>query len=248
MVQGVQWQALWLYDVRTGTQETLDQALYVSSASFSPDGRRLVYRKYDVDDPDSESLMLRRVDSPEAPRVLVTSKIPIGMVPSSYLADNFLLVGVGMTGGTDMIIDPTTDPACVDTLSLRTNFVSISPDRKWIAYTKQGATGVSVQPWPAMDRKYTVDMVGREPLWHGANELVYFSYVGGKGSPSQTFNRVRMDGPANAPVGTRDALFTDPRFVDTPGWSHSVMPGGDAVYRQATAENLGYDVRVIPIG
>ena len=137
------------------------------------------------------------------------------------------------------------NPARVDSLSLLTNFAAISPDRKWIAYLKQGATGVSVQPWPAMSRKYTVDMVGREPLWHGANELVSFSHVGGKGSPSQTFNRVRMDGPVDAPVGRHEVLFTDPRFVDTPGWSHAVMPGGDDVYPQATAENLGYYVRVI---
>ena len=210
VVQSVQWQELWLYDLRTGTHETLDQALYVSNASWSPDGRHLVYRKYDVDDPDTELLMLRRVDSPEAPRVLYTSKLPIGMTPSSWLADNFLLVGVGFTGGTGMIIDPTTNPARVDSLSLRTSLVSISPDRKWIAYTNQGATGVSVQPWPAMDRKYTVDIVGREPLWHGANELGYFSYVGGKGSPSQTFTRVRMDGSVDSPVGTRELLFTDP--------------------------------------
>jgi hypothetical protein len=168
------------------------------------------------------------------------------MVPSSYLADNFLLVGVGLNGGPSMIIDPTTDPARIDTLSIRTSFVSISPDRKWIAYTKQGSVGVSVQPWPAMDKKYTVDVMGREPLWRSASELVYFSYVGDKGSPSQTFTRVRMNGPADAPVGARDVLFTDPRFVDTPGWSHALMPGGDEVYLQATAENLGYYVRVIP--
>ena len=246
VIEGAQRQELWLYDLRTGTRESLDQALYVSNASWSPDGRRLLYRKFDFDDPDTERLNLRRVDSPEAPRILVTSKQPIGMVPSSWLADDFLLVGVGMSGGKVMIVDPTKDPAHVDTLDLRSNFVSISPDRKWIAHTPTGATGVSVQPWPAMDRKYTVDMVGREPLWHGANELVYFSYVGGKGSPSQTFNRVRMDGPADAPVGTREVLFTDPRFIDTAGWSHAVMPGGDAVYLQATAENLGYYVRVIP--
>ncbi len=76
--------------------------------------------------------------------------------------------------------------------------------------------------------------------------MVYFSYFVGKGTPGQTFNRVRMDGPVNSPVGTREVLFTDPRFVDMPGWSHSVMPGGDAIYLQATAENLGYYVRVIP--
>ena len=246
VVQGVQSQELWLYDLRAGTHETLEQALYVSSASWSPDGRRLVYRKYDFDDPNTESLILRRVDSPEGPRILLTSKLPIGMVPSSWLADNFLLVGVGMTGGSTMIIDPSVDPARVDSLSLRTNFVSISPDRKWIAFTPPGATGVSVMPWPAMDRKYTVDKVGREPLWHGANELVWFSYLGGKGSLSQTFNRVHMDGSADAPVGAHEVLFTDLRFVDTPGWSHSVMPSGDVVYLQATAENLAYYVRVIP--
>ncbi len=246
VIEGTQRQELWLYDLRTGSRESLDQALYVSNASWSPDGRRLVYRKFDVDDPDTESLVMRRVDSPEAPRVLVTSKRNIGMVPSSYLADDFLLVGVGFTGGQVMIVDPTKNPARVDTLGMLSNFVSISPDRKWIAYTPQGATGVSVQPWPAMDRKYTVDMAGREPLWHGAIELIYFSFVGGKGSPSQTFDRVRRDGPADAPVGRRDVLLTDPRFIDTPGWSHAVMPGGDAVYLQATAENLGYYVRVIP--
>jgi hypothetical protein len=97
-----------------------------------------------------------------------------------------------------------------------------------------------------MDRKFTVDVVGREPLWNDANQLVYFSYVGGNGSPSQTFSRVCLNGPANAPVGAHEVLFTDPRFVDTPGWSHAVMPGGDALNVQATAENLGHYVRVIP--
>jgi serine/threonine-protein kinase len=246
VIEGTQRQELWLFNLRTGSRESLDQALYVSNASWSPDGRRLVYRKFDFDDPDTESLVMRRVDSPEVPRTLVTKTQPIGMVPSSWLADDFLLVGVGFTGGQVMLVDPSKDPARVDTLGLLSNFVSISPDRKWIAHTPVGATLVSVQPWPAMDRKYTVDMAGREPLWRGANELVYFSYVGGKGSPSQTFNRVRMDGPADAPVGTREVLFTDPRFIDTPGWSHALMPGGDAVYLQATAENLGYYVRVVP--
>jgi len=36
-------------------------------------------------------------------------------------------------------------------------------------------------------------------------------------------------------VGTREVRFTDPRFVHTSGCPQSVMPGGDAVYLQATA-------------
>ncbi|MEQ1693099.1 MAG: protein kinase, partial [Gemmatimonas sp.] len=42
VAQGVQSQELRLYDLHTGTHETLDQALYVSGASWSPDGRTLV--------------------------------------------------------------------------------------------------------------------------------------------------------------------------------------------------------------
>lgn len=47
---------------------------------------------------------------------------------------------------------------------------------------------------------------------------------------------VRINGPANDPVGTREVLFTDARFVDTPGWSHAMMPGGDVVYLQSPAD------------
>ncbi len=62
VLQGVQWQEARLYDLRTGTHETLDQALYVSSASWSPDGRRLVYGKHDADDPDAKSLIMTRAE------------------------------------------------------------------------------------------------------------------------------------------------------------------------------------------
>lgn len=68
------------------------------------------------------------------------------MLPSSYLADNFLLVGGAVKGGMGIVVDPTTEPARVDTLSLLNSFVAISPDRKWIA-SAPAAGGVSVQPW-----------------------------------------------------------------------------------------------------
>jgi hypothetical protein len=42
------------------------------------------------------------------------------------------------------------------------------------------------------------------------------------------------------------ATLTPLQVARTPGWSHAAMPGGDAVYLPATAENLGYYVRVIP--
>lgn len=58
--------------------------------------------------------------------------------------------------------------------------------------------------------------------------------------------RVMINSAASSPVGEPELLFTDPRWADTPGWSHAIMPGGDLVYLQTPSENLGYCVRVVP--
>jgi serine/threonine-protein kinase len=246
VVEGIQQQELWLYDLRTATHETIDQALYVGGASWSPDGRHIAYRKLEFDHPDQETLYLSLVDSPAKPRILAQSDVIVGRQPSSYLAENFLLVGALYNGATATIIDPTATPVKVDTLPLTNHFISISPDRKWIAYQNSGATGIVVQPWPSLDRRYQIDAQGREPLWKSPTEFVYFSYLGRDGAVSQTFSRVTIDPTSSTPVGKPEILFVDPRFMDTPGWSHAIMPGGDLLYLQASAENLGYYVRVVP--
>ncbi len=246
VIEGIQQEELWLYDLRTGTHETIDQALYVGGASWSPDGSHIAYRKFEFDHPNRETLYLRRVDSSEKPRVLAQSDVALGRQPSSYLAENFLLVGALFNGATATIIDPTATPIKVDTLPLPNHFISMSLDRKWIAMQNDRATGILVQPWPALDRRYQVDAQGREPLWHSSTEFVYFSYLGRDGSVSQTFSRVTIDPKSATPVGKPEVLFVDPRFMDTPGWSHAIMPGGDVLYLQAQAENLGYYVRVVP--
>ena len=41
-------------------------------------------------------------------------------------------------------------------------------------------------------------------------------------------------------------LHEDPRFRDTPGWSFSIMPGGDVVYLQSPGGGEAPYVRVVP--
>jgi hypothetical protein len=117
-----------------------------------------------------------------------------------------------------------------------------APDRKWIAYQNQGAAGIIVQPWPALDRRYQMDAIGREPRWRSANELVYLTKAGGKSS----LMRVTIDTGSGSPVSKPALLITDARYADTPGWSHAIMPGGDVIYLQTPTVNLGYYVRVVP--
>ena len=171
----------------------------------------------------------------------------MGLQPSSYLAENFLLVGAGWHASVPMVLDPTVTPPKVDSLRLNSYFVSISPDRAWIAYQNQGARGIVLQPFPSLDRRYQVDPQGGEPLWRSATELVYFTTsTGGNTSQRQSFSRVTIDPSSSSPVGKPQVLFTDPRFADTPGWSHAITTGGDIIYLQTPAENLGYYVRVVP--
>jgi hypothetical protein len=58
--------------------------------------------------------------------------------------------------------------------------------------------------------------------------------------------KATIDPFARPPVVKRELFVRDPRFADTPGWSHASMPNGDVVYLQSPVDNLGYYVRVIP--
>ena len=239
VVEGIEQEELRLYDLRTGTHEIVDRGFFIGGPGWSPDGLRIAYRKQEFDTPDKETVYLRRLDSPEKPRVLISGDYRANE-PNSFLADDFILLGVSVKDGVVMVIDPTTTPPKIDSLPFSNYFISMSPDRKWIAYQNQGARGIMLQPWPSLDRRYQVDAQGGEPRWRSATELVYVVPAGGQ------LMQVRIDAAANSPVGKPELLFADPRWADTPGWSHAVMAGGDLVYLQTPSENLGYYLRVVP--
>jgi eukaryotic-like serine/threonine-protein kinase len=244
VAQGLQHQELEVFDLDGGTRQALDTAFYIGAPSWSPDGTSLAYRK--SDDPDEESLLLRRLDSPGRPISLLSNRPPRALQASSWLAPNFLLVGSLSSQAGAVIVDPTRSPASVDSVGLPTFFVSISPDRRWIAYQNPGVTGVHLEPWPARDRRYLVDAEGTEPRWASNSELVYLSQYRSAGVIAASVYRTRIGLDGNSPVGSRELIARDARFADTPGWSTAVTPSGELIYLQSPAENLGFYVRVIP--
>jgi hypothetical protein len=145
-----------------------------------------------------------------------------------------------------VIVDPTRTPATVDSVGILAFFVSLSPDRRWIAYQIPGVTGVHLQPWPARDRRYLVDADGTEPRWASSTELVYLSQYRAAGVIAASVYRARIDPKARSPVGSRELIVRDPRFADTPGWSTATTPNGELIYLQSPSENLGFYLRVIP--
>jgi len=241
VVEGIQQQELRIYDLNTGTFETVDKGFFLGQPAWSPDGRKIAYRKQEFANPETETVYLRQLDSPDAPRALVTGAYR-AREAGSYLAENFLLLSVNGKDEKNLLVDPTVSPARVDTLTIGAYFVSISPDRRWISSTMGGTRGLLLQPWPSLDKRYLVDPAGAEPLWRSATELVYSAQERGV----LITKHVTIDATAASPVGTPEVLFADPRFAETPGWSIGRMPNGDIVYVQSPSENLGYYVRVVP--
>ena len=244
VAQGLQYQELKVFDLQSGAGETLDTAFYIGAPAWSPDGRALAYRK--SEDPSEETLLMRRLDSPDRPVSLLSYRPPLNIQVSSWIAADFLLVGSLLSQGRPMIVDPTHTPATVDSISLKAFFVSISPDRRWIAYQTPGVTGVQLQPWPALDRRYLVDAEGTEPRWASNSELVYLSQYRSEGVIAASIYRTRIDPNSSSPVGSKELIARDPRFADTPGWSLATTTGGDVIYLQSPSENLGFYLRVIP--
>jgi tRNA A-37 threonylcarbamoyl transferase component Bud32 len=243
VVEGVEQQELHIYHLVTGASETIDEGFFIGSPSWSPDGRRLAYRK-DLS-PLREGLYLRSLDVPGAPVELLAPPVPMVMQASSYLADDFLLVGSNEQGKGVMIINPVA--RTVDTLEIESFFVSISPDRRWIAWQAPGALGIQLQPWPALDRRYLVDANGFEPRWQSDGELVYQGPSPAGQQTATTLWRVRVaPSTGGSPVTPGVILHEDPRFRDTPGWSFSIAPGGDVIYLQAPGGGEAQYVRVVP--
>ena len=246
VVSGVQQEELRIYDITTGKSETVDQGFYIGGASWSPDGRALAYRLHLAKTPDAEQLLLRSLDSPAPPRVLAARNTPMKLQPTTWLDDDFLLVGaIGSTLAHVMHLGGATVRA--DSLPINAYFIAASPNRRWLVYQGEGVVGITLQTYPALDKRYLVDAQGHEAQWRSANELVYFTTsTGGGEAERQSFSRVRIDPGSSTPVGTPEVLFTDARFADTPGYSFAIAPGGDIIYLQTTSENLGHYVRVVP--
>jgi hypothetical protein len=243
VVEGVEQQELHIYDLVSGASETIDRGIFLGTPSWSPDGRRLAYRK-DLS-PFREELYLRSLDLPGAPVELLAPPRPLVMQVSSYLADDFLLVGSNTPAGGVMVINPLA--GTIDTVGLESFFVSISPNRRWIAWQSPGTLGIQLQPWPALDRRYLVDAKGYEPRWQSDSELVYQGPAAAGQQTATTLWRARIAPSAGAsPVTPGTILHEDPRFRDTPGWSFSIAPGGDVIYLQSPGGGEAQYVRVVP--
>ena len=241
VVEGPQSQELHVYPLKGGAPERVDTAFYMGSPGWTPDGRSIAYGRYNG--PESETLLLRRLDVPAAPQRLANFTPPGHLQASAFLSDNLLMLGTSTLG--QLIVDRSQTPARVDTVAVGAFFASLSPDRKWLAWQPGGEDRIYLQPWPALDRRFLIASSAFEPRWSSPNELWYLTDYNIAGQAAN-IRRARIDFSGATPIARDEPMVQDPRFNDTPGWSYALTREGEVIYLQAPSENLGYYVRVQP--
>jgi len=248
VVEVLEGQELRVYDLETGAYETVEERFFIGMPQWSPDGTQLVYNMNDEDGFDDTAIFMRRLNSTEPARPILRIPGGGGVQASTFLSADSLLVGVGNVEERSYLLDPTTDPAEVDTLPIRAGFLAISPDRRWITFQEPGTPGVYLQPWPDLDRRYTVVTDGAEPQWLSDGQLVYYAEAGSRTGArgAFAFDRVQISASSDPPHGEPVPMIRDPRFADTPGWSHAPSSDGRLIYLQGPEDNLVRYLRVVP--
>jgi len=158
--------------------------------------------------------------------------------PSSWRLDSLILVG-----GNRLVLalDPRTRNASVDTVLRDAIFPELSPDGRFLLFTRLSTGNVLITPYPGRTSLSRVtETQGVEAEWSSMTTVRYRSTQG------SSWFEVAVDSATGRVRGAPRPYFSDPRFVDTPGWSQRAVSNGGMIYVQGPARTTAAYVRVVP--
>ncbi len=242
VVEGVREQELRVYDLVSGRSRVWLRNPWVSEPLWTPDGDRLLVTVGQYGYVEWVTVM----GSPEGTRLDTlfrpTAGQQFGPDFLTYRADSQV---VGYLWGQPVhtiVANLTANPPTLDTIAVNSVFGAVSPDGRWLAHQPGGLQQIFLSPYARTDQRFLVassEGVFGEPQWLSANELVYWECC-------TDWYRVRVNAAAGNPAGQPALWHTDQRFVDTPGQSYMLTPGGGLVYMQAPERKPVTYLRVIP--
>jgi hypothetical protein len=159
------------------------------------------------------------------------------LVPMDYPSEHLILGNVWQRALV-LRFDPTSRPVRVDTVLRDARFPALSPDGRRLAYDKHSTGETVVSPYPALDRRTLVTPSLAEPAWLSAMEVLFWNFG--------RWYRVRIKPGSNDIIARPEPWLRDPRFVDTPGWSHRVVPGRGVLYLEGPEQTRATFLRVVP--
>jgi serine/threonine-protein kinase len=225
---------LWVMDLGTGTTRRLtDDDADSNDPQWSADGSSLAYS---VSAPGGKDLMVQRVGSGGAARLLATR--PGTQFASDWLRDGSALLVTDEAGrnGHDVIVQPANGSAAwpYAATSADETAARISPDGRWVAYTsdESGRAEVYLDAYPTPGRRVMVSLGGgQHPVWRGDGRELYYWNDG-------ALTAVQLGKPAAGAlpaVGSRTVLFRTSYQVG-PNTMYDVSPDGQqfVIVRNAT--------------
>jgi Tol biopolymer transport system component len=170
-------QTIWIYNISRSTLTTLPSAGSSQAPNWTPDGRRLVYRRTRS---GYRSLFWRAADGSGDEERLTTGETL--QTPSTVSHDGTMVLFGDLSPDTSwdtwmMRLGAGQVPQAI----LRTRFnewsPKLSPDGRWLAYVsdESGRSEISVRPFPDPGGKFAISTDGgSEPRWsRDGRELFY---------------------------------------------------------------------------
>ena len=151
---------------------------------------------------------------------------------------NLVLVG-NYSASLVFPVDPAGRGAPSDTMLRDAWFPMLSPDGRWLVYGVVSTGQTFVTPFPARKRQFQIASDAGEAVWLTSTSLV--SKV-----PSGDWFEIEIDPKSGEPIGKPKPWWADPRFAETPGWSHRPSHDGGIIYKQGPEQTSAAYLRVVP--
>jgi serine/threonine-protein kinase len=223
-----------IYDLRTGQRQTWLKAEYLGGPLWDSTGDNIIVRTWN----GTRAAILRGSPNAATAPDTVYSAPSLSLVPEpTDFHDDANVLTRGATEPYAAIrLDLTRHPSSLDTLLPGAVFMQISPDGRQLVWQSQSTGQLNLTSYPPAPRQQLVAPGGVEPLWLSPNTLLFRS--------GATWNLVQID--AKGAVSSPVRWGSDPRFLDTPGWSNRVSRDGGIIYVQSIDANDARFLRFIP--
>jgi serine/threonine-protein kinase len=234
VVQGRDGQELRVYDLAEGRSQPWLTAPLIDHALWSPRGDRIAVR---LEYEDSSALVIGSPDAGTSPATLVRgSRVNPAPNPMSWRSDTLLVARID--GGVVVTLDPRLAAPRLDTVLRGAGFADLSPDGRFVVFNRAGRNELVISRFPTQNSP-SQSTEGIEAQWVSMNTV---RFRGAQG----WWYEITVDSASGRVRGAPRPYFFDPRFADTPGWSHRAVSNGGMIYVQAPARSSATYLRVVP--